>query len=278
MGHPGGGEAMRLCAVITGASSGIGAAFARALRARDERLVLVARRAQRLAALAEELGGPSRATALPIDLAADGAPARLLGEVGRQGLAVDLLVNCAGLGHTAPFAEQRAEVVRAMLEVNVRALVELTHGVLPGMLARGRGRIVNVASNAAFQPVPYLTVYAATKSFVLSFTEGLAEEVRGTGVRLQALCPGITATEFLEVAETHSGLLVTRMPTMRPEEVVEASLRGLEGGRVRVVAGLPNQALAFVVRRLAPSALARRVAARLYRPPGASAGRAASGR
>ena len=137
------------------------------------------------------------------------------------GIAVDVLVNCAGLGHTAPFDAQRLEAVRAMLDVNVRALVELTHAFLPGMRERGRGRIVNVASNAAFQPVPYLTVYAATKSFVLSFSEGLAEELRGTGVRVQALCPGITATEFLDVAETHRGLLVTRMPTrMTAEDVV----------------------------------------------------------
>jgi hypothetical protein len=140
------------------------------------------------------------------------------------------------------------------------------HAFLPGMRARGRGRIVDVASNAAFQPVPYLAVYAATKSFVLSFTEALAEELRGSGVRVQALCPGITATEFLEVAETHPGLLVTRMPTMTAEAVVQASLAGLDRGRVRVVAGLPNRLLGFVVQRLSPRGLARRVAAQLYKP------------
>jgi short-subunit dehydrogenase len=136
------------------------------------------------------------------------------------------------------------------------------------MRARGRGRIVNVASNAAFQPVPYLTVYAATKSFVLAFTEGLAEELRGTGIRVQALCPGITATEFFDVAQTHRGLLVSRMPMMAASEVVESSLRGLDRGRVRVVAGWPNRLLGFVVQRLSPRGLTRRVAGALYRPRG----------
>ncbi len=255
-----------LRAVVTGASSGIGAAYARALRARGERVVLVARRADRLAALARELGGEPHALAVPLDLAGPGAAEALRNQLDGRGIAVDLLVNGAGLGHTAPFGEQRPEAIRAMLDVNVRALVELVHAFLPGMRARGRGRIVNVASNAAFQPVPYLAVYAATKAFVLSFTEGLAEELRGTGVRVQALCPGITATEFLEVAETHPGLLVTRMPMMTPEAVVQASLKGLDRGRVRVVAGWANRFLGFVVQRLAPRGVARRVAAQLYKP------------
>ncbi|HSD66003.1 MAG TPA: SDR family oxidoreductase [Vicinamibacteria bacterium] len=255
-----------LRAVVTGASSGIGAAYARALRARGERVVLVARRADRLAALANELGGEPHALVAPLDLAASGAAEALRRELDGRGIAVDALVNSAGLGHTAAFVGQRPEAVRAMLDLNVRALVELVHAFLPGMRARGRGRIVNVASNAAFQPVPYLAVYAATKSFVLSFSEGLAEELRGTGVRVQALCPGITATEFLEVAGTHPGLLVTRMPMMTPEAVVRASLRGLDRGRVRVVAGWPNRLLGFVVQRLAPRGLARRVAGELYRP------------
>jgi short-subunit dehydrogenase len=255
-----------LRALVTGASSGIGTGYARALRSRGERLVLVARRAVRLESLARELGGEPHALALPVDLAAPGAAESIRASLEARGIAVDFLVNCAGLGHTAPFEVQPPEAIRAMLDVNVRALVELTHLFLPGMRARGRGRIVNVASNAAFQPVPYLAVYAATKSFVLSFTEGLAEELRGTGVRVQALCPGITATEFLEVAGTHRGLLVTRMPMMTAGEVVEASLRGLDRGRVRVVAGWPNRLLGVVVQRLAPRVVARRVAGALYRP------------
>jgi uncharacterized protein len=256
----------RLAALVTGASSGIGTAFARALAARDEHVVLVARREDRLRALAAEVGGEARATVIPADLAAPDAAARLRSAVEARGLAVDLLVNCAGLGHTAPFDAQASDVVRAMIDVNVRALVELTQQLLPGMKARGRGRIVNVASTAAFQPVPYLTVYAATKSFVLSFTEALAEELRGSGVVVQALCPGITATEFLDVAGAHSRLLVTRMPMMTADAVVLASLDGLDARRVRVVAGLPNRVLGFVVQRLAPRGVARRMAAQLYRP------------
>jgi short-subunit dehydrogenase len=255
-----------LRALVTGASSGIGAAFARSLRARGERVVLVARRADRLRSLAGELGGEPGALVLPLDLAGPGSAESLRTDIERRGIAVDCLVNCAGLGHTAPFEAQRPEAIRAMLDVNVRALVELTRAFLPDMKARGRGRIVNVASNAAFQPVPYLTVYAATKAFALSFTEGLAEELRGSGVQVQALCPGITATEFLEVAETHRGLLVTRMPMMTPEAVVRASLEGLDRGRIRVVAGWPNRILGFVVQRVAPRGLARRVAGALYKP------------
>jgi uncharacterized protein len=261
-----------LRAVVTGASSGIGAAYARALRRRGERLVLVARRADRLQDLARELGGEPHALVVPLDLAAPGAAEALHGALDAQGVGVDCLVNNAGLGHTAPFAEQQPETIRAMLDVNVRAVVELVRVFLPGMRSRGRGRIVNVASNAAFQPVPYLAVYAATKSFVLSFTESLAEELRGTGIQVQALCPGITATEFLDVAGTHDGLLVTRMPMMAAAEVAEASLGGLERGRVRVVAGWPNRLLGFVVQRLAPRGLARRVAGELYRPRGGPRG------
>jgi hypothetical protein len=153
-----------------------------------------------------------------------------------------------------------------MIDVNVRALVELTHGVLPGMVKRRSGAIVSVASNAAFQPVPYMSVYAASKAFVLSFTEGLANELRGTGVRVQALCPGVTATEFLQVADTHS-LPVARMPMLTSDEVVAASLRGLDRGKLRVVVGFANRVLAALV-PLTPGAVARAVGERLFKPNG----------
>ena len=256
---------MQLRALVTGASSGIGATYAHALRARGERLILVARRADRLAQLAAELGGDEWAVALPLDLMDAGAAVQLQERVAAGGFAVDLLVNNAGLGHTAPFDEQPSEVVRAMVDLNVRAVVDLTHVFLPAMKERGRGRIVNVASNAAFQPVPFLTVYAATKAFVLSFTEGLAEELRGSGIQLQALCPGLTQTEFLEVAGTHQGLRVTRTPMLTAEEVVEASLQGLDRGRLRVVTGWTNR-LAVFAQRFVPASVPRRVAAELHRP------------
>jgi uncharacterized protein len=256
-----------LRALVTGASSGIGMAFARALRARGERLILVARRRERLERLAAELGGEGHATMVARDLAEAGAAERLLAELRARGLAVDLLVNSAGMGHTSRFDLQPAELARAMVDLNVRALTELTRAVLPDMVARGRGRIVNVASNAAFQPIPYMAVYAATKAYVVSFTEALATELRGTGVQVQALCPGITATEFLDVAQTHRGLLVTRMPMMSAEDVVASSLRGLDRGRLRVIAGLANRILA-AVQSFVPRGIVRRVAGELYRPRG----------
>jgi short-subunit dehydrogenase len=254
-------------ALVTGASSGIGAAYAKALRQRGERLILVARRAHRLKELARELGGEEWATVLPLDLCQPDAGRRLLEQTESRGFWVDVLVNNAGVGHTAAFHQQAPEVLEAMLNLNVKALVALTRAFLPPMLSRGRGRVVNVASNAAFQPVPFLAVYAASKAFVLSFSEALSEEVRGSGVQVQALCPGITATEFLDVSQTHPGLLVRRMPMMRAEDVVRFSLAGLDHGRVRVTAGLGNRAAAFV-QRFVPSSLTRRVAAALYRPGG----------
>jgi short-subunit dehydrogenase len=228
-------------------------------------VVLVARRRERLEALAAELGGEPQAIAIAEDLSTVGAASRLRDQIAARGVAVDGLVNSAGLGRTGPFASQPPAAIAAMCDVNVRALVELTRTFLPPMIERKRGRVVNVASNAAFQPIPNLGVYAATKSFVLSFTEALGEELRGSGVQVQALCPGITETEFLDVSETHGNLRVRKMPMMTPRQVVEASLVGLESGRLRVVVGIPNRVLGFVTQRFAPNWLARRVAGSLYR-------------
>lgn len=254
-----------LHSLVTGASSGIGACFARALRARGHKLILVARRAERLEALSRELGGADAATVIPVDLADSAGPAFLQSRIDALGLSVDLLVNNAGTGDTGPFVEEPLERLRTMIDLNARALVEVTHRLLPAMLARHRGGVINVASNAAFQPVPYLNVYAATKSLVLSFTEALAVELRHSGVTVQALCPGLTETEFFEVARTGERLLVNRLPRMTPEAVVSASLRGLDRRKLRVIPGFPDRALAALV-RMAPRGLASRVAAQLYRP------------
>ena len=252
-------------ALVTGASSGFGTVFARSLRARGHHVILVARREDRLLSLQKELGGEEGATVLVQDLAAAGGADRVLDELEKRGLAVDVLVNNAGVGLTTPFLEQSADRIRGMIDLNVRAVVELTRGLLPPMIERRRGAIVNVSSIAAFQPVPYMGVYAATKAFILSFTEALSHEIRGSGVRLQALCPGPTATEFLEVSETHSGLLVTKMPMLSAGDVVKASLDGLDRGKLRVIPGLGNRLLPQLL-RFSPVAFTRAVTAQLFKP------------
>ncbi len=254
-----------LRALVTGASSGIGAAFARALRARGEKLILVARRADRLRNLSQELGGEEMATVLPFDLSQAGCGAGLEAAVRGRGLTVDLLINNAGFGDTGHFAREDPARLSGMVDLNARAVVELSRAFLPGMIERKRGRIVNVASTAAFQPCPFLSVYAASKAFVLAFTEALHEELAGTGVKVQALCPGLTATEFQEVAHTDH-VPFNKTPAMKPEDVVAWSLAGLDRGRLRVIAGWQNR-LTVAAQRFAPQALVRKVAGSLFRPP-----------
>jgi uncharacterized protein len=267
--------AMDLRALVTGASSGIGTSFAKALRARGEKLILVARREDRLRELASQLGGEAAVAVVPCDLTAPGAAERLVAEVEGRGLAVDFLVNNAGVGHTGPFVSEPLARVRAMMDLNVRAVVELARLVLPGMIARGRGRLINVVSTSAFQPVPYLNVYGASKVFVLSFTEALATELKGTGIRVQALCPGLTRSEFHEVAGTDK-VLFNRTSAMEPDRVVALSLRALDRGRLRVVTGWQNR-LVVGIQRFAPQALSRWIAGELFRPRGAPSGGAGTG-
>jgi short-subunit dehydrogenase len=252
-------------ALVTGASSGFGAAFARALRKRGHSLVLVARRHDRLLALQQELGGEKAVAVVSADLAAPGGPAGVLKELEAKGVEIDLLVNNAGVGLTTPFLDQPVDRILGMVDLNVRAVVELTRALLPPMVRRGRGGVINVSSIAAFQPVPYMAVYSATKALTLSFTEAVAYELRGTGVRMQALCPGPTATEFLDMSQTHSGLLVRRMPMLRTEEVVEQSLEAFDRGKLRVVPGFVNR-VTGVLGRLSPTALNLAVTARLFKP------------
>src|SRR5512139_623800 len=184
-------------ALITGASAGLGVDFARQLSAKGKRLVLVARRKDRIEALAAELGN---ARAVAADLSLPDAADRLMTEIAAHGEHVDLLVNNAGFGLAGKIAELDAKRQRQMIDLNCGALVELAHAVLPSMIDRKQGHILNVASTAAFQPGPGMAVYFATKAFVLSFSEALHEEVRKDGVVVTALCPGPTGTEFGEVA------------------------------------------------------------------------------
>jgi short-subunit dehydrogenase len=225
----------------------------------------VARRADRLEKLVQELGGAESALAVPLDLTAADAGERLQGELERRGIEIDLLVNNAGVGHTGAFLQEPVQRIDAMIDLNVRAVVDLTRRFAPPMIARGGGAVVNVVSTSAFQPVPYLAIYAASKAFVLSFTEALATELRGTDVRVQALCPGLTESEFHRTAGTDK-VLFTKTGAMAAAAVVEQSLRALERGRLRVVTGWQNR-LVVGIQRFLPSALVRAVGAQLFRPP-----------
>jgi len=245
---------------VTGASAGIGEAFARALARDGWDLLLVARRRPRLQRLARELeavhevGAEVVASDLtkPAGLAA--VERRLAGEP-----RLELLVNDAGMGDFAPFARTDRARTDAEIRLNALALVRLTHAALPGLLRRRRGAVINVSSTAAFAPCPGFAIYGATKAFVNSFTEALHEELRGTGVRVQALCPGLTHTEIFEQAEVDVG----RLPSflwMEADRVVAESLAALDRGPVVFVPGLGNRALSSLARIL-PHAASGRISA-----------------
>jgi short-subunit dehydrogenase len=253
-----------LRALVTGASSGIGEAFARALHARGDKLVLVARRGDRLARLAAELG-PDRVLPVTLDLAGPDAADTLRDTLAARGIAVRLLVNNAGVGYGGRFLDQPKERHRAMIDVDVRAVVDLTRTFVPAMVARGEGAIVNVVSMSAFQAVPFLAVYAASKAFVLSLTESLATELEGTGVTVQALCPGNIPTEFQQVAGT-AGVRFNRTAPTSPAEVVEAALRGLQRRAVIVTPSVKDR-LTVTAQAFVPRSWVRRAAAGLFRPP-----------
>jgi short-subunit dehydrogenase len=244
--------------LVTGASAGIGVEFARACAARGDALVLVARRRDRLEALAAELEASVHVIAA--DLSRAGAAQSVMDQVAAEGLAVATLINNAGFGGGGPFAAQSLDRQREMIDLNVRTLVELTHLAVGPMLERGSGSILNVASTAAFQPGPGSAVYFATKAFVLSFTEAIHEELKGRGIKVSALCPGATATEFGIVAG-YKGKTLERF-TADAAAVVEAGLIGLDRNRAIVVPGLGNKA-GTQMSRLLPRATMRRLIARL---------------
>ncbi len=251
-------------ALVTGASSGIGEAFARRLAARGLDLVLVARRAERLDRLAAEIRPAGRRVeVVALDLARPGADATLEEEMARRGLEVGWLVNNAGFGFHGAVVDLDPARQADMIQLNVAAVAALARRFLPAMLARGAGVVLNVASTASFQPVPYFAVYAATKTFVRSFSEGLAEEVEGRGVRVVCLCPGPTATEFFDQSGLSAKFAGARM--LPVEVVVDAGLRGVDAGRRVVVPGLANSLAAYAT-RFAPARLVTRVGARIMRP------------
>jgi hypothetical protein len=262
------GRSAKPCVLITGASAGIGAALAECFAARGHDLLLVARSADKLEALSRRLaaGHGVRAEALPCDLAAPGAVAALAAGLRRRRRRVDVLVNNAGVLHHGPFVKQGAEAAAAMVALNVHAPTQLAAEFVPAMVARGGGRVLNVASIAAFQPVPQLATYAATKAFVLAFTEALAEELRGSGVTVTALCPGITATGMLEGAQRESAGL-KKLPGFVVGDVDAVAAEGVEAclaGEVIRVPGALNQA-AVLAGRATPRGLLRRVSGALTR-------------
>jgi short-subunit dehydrogenase len=245
----------RPATLVTGASAGLGTEFARQCRRRGDELVLVARRKDRLEALAAELGA-SHAVAL--DLGAPDAPAQLLAELERLGLHVETLINNAGFGLAGAFAGQPPERQTEMIDLNIRLLTELCRLVLPGMVERRSGAILNVASTAAFQAGPYMAVYYASKAYVLSLTEAMHQELKGSGVRVTALCPGPVATEFFEVA----GSADSRLARMGadPASVVSAGLEGLAAGQAIVIPGFRNRVGAQASRFLPRSTMRRIIA------------------
>jgi uncharacterized protein len=252
-------------ALITGASSGIGEAFAHILAARGMNLVLVARSADKLHMLAQELSERHGicAEVIPADLCREGAPQEVYRRTQELGVPVDLLVNNAGFGTFGRFDTLALEREHEENMLNVTALVDLTHAFLPAMVERKAGGVINVASIAAFQAVPYQAVYGATKAFVLSFSLALWAEYRKLGVRVVALCPGPTATNFFTVLGSDE---VPRLGSMhKPEAVVMTGLRALEQGRPYVVEGRRN-AFGAQVTHMSPLALTARVFARVMRP------------
>src|SRR6266576_5613989 len=249
--------------LITGASSGIGEVFARKLAARGRNVLLVARSEGKLITLCNELGRSNsiRAQHIALDLSLPESPARLFEEAEKRGLSIDLLVNNAGFGSFGDFS--KADLARElnMIDLNIKALVELTYRFLKPMRERKQGAIINVASTAGFQPVPYMAVYAATKAFVLNFSEALWEENRSHGVHVMALCPGVTETNFFEAAH---GQKPPARSSQTPEEVVDVALRGLARGKSSVISGWMNL---FMVEseRLVPRSLVTRLAGRMMR-------------
>ena len=232
-------------ALVTGASAGIGSEFARLLAGEGKALLLTARRKDRLDALAEELRAARgvRVETVPLDLAEASTPQAIADKAAARGFEIDLLVNNAGFGLRGPFAERPLERQIAMVTVNIAALTHLTGLLLPPMLARGRGGIINVASIAAFQPGPLMSVYYASKAYVLSFSEALDREVRGKGVVVTALCPGLTESEFAEVAGYALSPRLERA-AMTSREVARLGLAAHRAGKRVAITGVQNKLFA----------------------------------
>lgn len=266
---------MNNTAVITGASSGLGAIFAEQLAQRGFSLVLAGRDKARLDAVKQRIGQGTEIELVVGDLGTEGGVDDLIARL--NGRVIDLLVNNAGFGTYGRFADIDAGRERELVAVNVAAPVRLTHAVLPGMLARGRGGILNVASTIAFQPGTYQATYGASKAFVLSLSQALWAETRGTGVTVTALCPGPTETGFVDALGSDVSHTAIYRRLAAPGPVVAAGLRGLERGRAVVVPGWRYR-LMVTGGRLAPGWVSALISGRLLRPAAASGGALAQDR
>jgi len=251
-------------ALITGASYGIGEAFAKALAERGANLILVARSGDRLKKLASELTKQFKVDAQVVvaDLSDPKAPQKVFLAATKKGRSVDILINNAGFGTRGRFYTLPADKEHSEIMVNVAALVSLTHLFLPGMVRRRAGIIINVASGAAFQPLPFMAVYGATKAFVLSFSEALWAEHRREGIRVLALCPGETETNFEKAMGNTQGIFGRRRSV---ESVVQTAFRALERGKSCAVDGAMNYLLANSI-RLAPRSVVVNMTARIMEP------------
>ena len=237
-------------ALITGASGGIGYELAKLFARDGYNVVLAARSADKLNQVASELQSQFgvRAKAITLDLGAAPAARFLFDQLQREGITIDILVNNAGFGAFGEFAQMPEEEILGQIDLNIAALTRLTRLFLPLMLARRSGKIMNVASTAAFQPGPLMAVYYATKAYVLSFSEALANELRGSGVSVTCFCPGATNTDFAKRARTESSRLFKRFGAMNATTVARDGYRGLMGGKSLVISGAHNWLVAESVR------------------------------
>ncbi|OBJ42283.1 SDR family NAD(P)-dependent oxidoreductase [Mycobacterium colombiense] len=257
---------MKNTAVVTGASSGLGAIFAEQLARRGFSLVLAGRDKARLEAVRQRIGQGAEVELVVGDLGTGDGVEDLIARL--NGRVIDVLVNNAGFGTYGPFAEIDAGRERELVAVNVDAPVRLTHAVLPGMLARGRGGILNVASTIAFQPGTYQATYGASKAFVLSLSQALWAETRGSGVTVTALCPGPTHTGFVDALGSDVSHTAVYRHLAEPEPVVAAGLRGLDRGRAVVVPGWRDRMMVTGT-RFAPGWLSAIMSGRMLRPAAA---------
>ncbi|HET9766367.1 MAG TPA: SDR family oxidoreductase [Thermoanaerobaculia bacterium] len=264
-------KARQAVTLVTGASAGIGRELAR-LAARDSRsLVLVARRRERLVALQEELVAADPGLDVhpwACDLADARERRALVAGLAAKGLAVDHLINNAGAGDAGRFHAMDRARLQAQVELDVVAVHDLLLAFLPSMVERGYGRVLNVASTAAFQPLPWMASYAASKAFVLHLSEALSVELRGRGVTVTCLCPGRTATEFFAAATGHEKLFFSRTPTGDPVQVARDGYEAMLAGRRLVVPTLRDRVSAWAA-RVSPRPMVLSIAERLFRPEGA---------